>query len=293
MNLEQIKAKLAGLSEKRTGGIRPWRPKGEHTVRLLHPPGYEDPFIERAYHYDIGNDKTILCPRCFGEDCDICETADLMKSWKDENGVDKPEARRKAEFEIFRKLQARPRYWCAMVEIGKESDGAQWWSITENSYKQVLKICTNADFNEDHPVGGSAILTDTAKGINVIVDFKKPGERGNDKTFPETTITPRMKFTKLDNAEGLLKSLPALEDLDPRVPSSEVARKFRMSYNSDVKESEVDQKAGGEYGGGSKDSSAAKDADKGEQPTKAASNNGERLVGKKNVDEALSEILNS
>lgn len=289
MNLEEIKKKLLAVTERNSGsGVRPWRPKGEHQVRLFHAPGYEEPFVERSYHYDIGDEKTILCPRCFGDECAICDLAEKFKSWKDENGVDKPEARRKEEFEIFRKLQPRTRYWTAMTEIGKESEGAKWWSITENSYKQILEICANADFNEDHAVGGSAILTDPDRAVNLTVDFKKPGERGNNKTFPETTIKPRMKFSKLEGAAKILSTLPKLDDLDPRVPSDVVAKKFKAAMAKGTDEGEVDQKVTREYGGGEKKPEQAD-----EEPKKAASNNAEKLVGTRSVDEALNDIMNS
>ena len=89
MNLDQIRARLAGLNTKTTKRRDLWKPKDKHTIRCLAYPHGDEPFIELGFHYDIGNTKVVQCPKhVSGDDCVICEYAEKLKSWNDENGVE-------------------------------------------------------------------------------------------------------------------------------------------------------------------------------------------------------------
>ena len=83
INLDKMKAKLetsrnGGRSQNNTK----WRPsEGDQTIRLL-PTEDGDPFKEFHFHYNVGKNPGILCPkRNYNEDCPICELATSL--WRD------------------------------------------------------------------------------------------------------------------------------------------------------------------------------------------------------------------
>jgi hypothetical protein len=62
-----------------------WRPsEGDQTIRIL-PTRDGDPFKEFHFHYNVGKNPGILCPKKnYGEHCPICDFASTL--WRD--GVD-------------------------------------------------------------------------------------------------------------------------------------------------------------------------------------------------------------
>src|SRR4051812_47953872 len=111
MNIKELRDRIQKLNNR--GGNKPqdiWKPKDEHEVRLLPYPHAEDPFIELHFHYELGDTQSVLCPKAnFNESCEVCEFADLLKSWKTPDGDDKAEGDRKADWEIYKKIQVKPR----------------------------------------------------------------------------------------------------------------------------------------------------------------------------------------
>lgn len=288
MDLEAIKARLAGLAAGRGGSGKggglgqQWKPKDEHECRLLPYPFADEPFIEMNFHYDIGDSFPILCPRNFSDDCVICDFADDLKSWKDvKTGKDKPEAIRKADFEMFRKLQAKQRYFVWMVERGKEEEGPKYWSCSFSVYNAFLKICADQDYNDGRKDGGgAAILTSPDAGHDFHVSFQKPGEKGNNKTFHNTEIKERKKPTKLlddkKKQAELLAAVPKLESVIQKLSSKEVEIVWKKFLNSGEKTAE--NKPGG-------DTTATE---------KYATNSAEKPpIGGRSVDDALDDLVNS
>lgn len=282
MDLAAVKARLAQLNNKNSKKSSTWKPKDEHDVRLLPQKSNADPFVERLFHYDIGNNPPIICPRNFGDDCPICEAADKLRAWKDENGNDKPENVRKSEFEMSKKLSAKPRYFVAMVERGKEADGPMYWSITPKVYESLLKICANEDWNADREdAGGVLILTSPVAGHDIHVSFQKPNNqdgKGNKTTMFLTEVTERKKPSKLlasaPDVKKLLDAVRPLDELFPPVTTKEVARMFNEFINSMKTEP-----ADGEKGNN-------------DVEYNAPSNNAEKLTGTKNIDDALDDLVN-
>lgn len=281
MDLQAIRDRINQLNNKTKKQGKIWKPKDEHDVRLLPQKNSDDPFIELKFHYDV-SDRPILCPTNFGNECSVCEFAEKLRSWKDDDARDKPESIRKKDFEIFRKIQAKSKYFVAMVERGKEADGPMYWGITDRVYNQLLSICANEDWNADREDGGgSQILVSPLAGHDVHVSYKKPGEKGNKTTFHNVDTEERKKPTKLmpdkKDAQKLLDAVPSIDEVYPEIPSKEVHKLFMTFVN------------GGAAPAGSKEKP---DTDGSEHRT-APSNNAEKLTGKKTIDEAFEELASS
>ena len=78
LNIEAMRQKLAN-SQNRTSGKSndtKWRPsEGDQTIRIL-PTKDGDPFKEFHFHYNVGKNPGILCPKKnYGEHCPICDFA--------------------------------------------------------------------------------------------------------------------------------------------------------------------------------------------------------------------------
>ena len=90
INIEQMRAKLEA---SKNGGARKndntkWKPQqGDQTIRIV-PTSDGDPFKEFHFHYNVGKNPGILCPKKnHGDDCPICNFASTL--WKE--GVEKNE----------------------------------------------------------------------------------------------------------------------------------------------------------------------------------------------------------
>lgn len=284
-NIADLKARLASLNRKTTKNTDIWKPKDEHDVRILTVPG-EEAFQERAFHYNIGDAREVLCPKAnFGDECVICEFADTLRAWKDEKGRDKPEKRRKEDFEIFKKIQVTSKVFLPMVERqddGKSISSPAWWGLTQNQANQVLEVCTDKDRLEacgidpddsDHALD---TITSPKKAFDLHVSFKKPGEKGNNKTFTMVDIKPKYKPSPLTGNDSkdkeLIESIKPLAEVFVKVPSSEVEKIFSKFLGGQGKEAK---------------------ADGGEEKYAAKTTENAKTVGKRSVDEAFGELLES
>lgn len=284
-NIAELKARLASLNRKTAKSTDIWKPRDEHDVRIIAIPGQEA-FQERAFHWNIGDAREVLCPKVnFGDECVICDFAETLRSWKDEKGRDKPEKRRKEDFEIFKKIQVASKVYLPMVERledGKNISAPAWWGLTQNQANQVLEVCTDKDRLEacgidpednDHALD---TITSTKKAFDLHVSFRKPGEKDNKKTFTVVDIKPKYKPSPLTGNEKkdveLIASIKALDEVFIKVPSSEVEKIFSKYLGGQSKEAKAD---GGEEKYAAKTTEVAAKA------------------GKRSVDEAFGELLDN
>lgn len=286
MNINELKARLATLNRKTNKPNDIWKPKDEHDVRLLPAPKGEDPFVERAFHYNIGDAVQILCPKVnFGEDCAICDYADFMKSWKDENGKDKPERIRKADFEVFKKVQAVSKAFVRVVERveGGVSD-PKWWGLTQNQATQILNVCTDpewlqaCDVDPADPEKALDAVLAPKKAFDLHVSFAKPGEKGNSKTFTQITIKPKRNPSALTGNSGkdaeLIAKIKPIDEVFPKASASEVELALKKFV----------------AGGGDE---AKPEAAADEEKYAANSKEDAKKVGKRSVTEAFEDLANS
>lgn len=244
MNLEEIRAKLKGMEAGRSKGSK-WKPKDEHTVRLLPLPGDEDIAHVVKWHYGVDGGRQMACPTTWGDDCPFCAFAEFLKSWKDDKGRDKTESVRKRDWELFKKLQAADKHYAPVVVRKKDStdvDGPFLWEMTPKTYQAVLKICANDDWNDEHPEGGGLkVLTSTTHALDLVVTLKKKGEKGNTTSFDLTEVEERKKFSAIfkgDKAQGeaLLDRIPSIDTIAKRVTTEEADKVFK-AWQSSAEES--------------------------------------------------------
>jgi hypothetical protein len=285
MDLNALKEKLQQLNRRTNNSNDIWKPKDEHEVRLIPYPHGPEPFNEIHFHYEVGESPAIVCPKLnFGEDCAVCDFADRLKSWKDKNGRDKPEVLRKSDFETFKKIQAKARVYVPMVERGKESEGPKFWGVTPNQSLEILQVCADSDRLSELGLDAN----DTKRALDVIfrtdlaydlkVSFRKPGEKGNTKSFTQIVITGGIKAKPLSKdkaqAQELLAAVKNIKDLFPPVSSDDVAKALNRWVS-----------------GGRSEESVVAESKPAEQKYKTNSSEDAGKKGGKTIDEAFGDML--
>lgn len=303
MNINELRDRLNKLNSKQGSSGDLWKPKDEHQVRLLRAPDSDNPLREVYFHNDIGEEKPIPCPKMNdGLECKICEFADILKQWRDKDGNERPEAERKADFEIFKKIQAKARVYSPVAELNPAdgeplNDKAKWWSMTPAQAQQALEICFDGDRLEelgvakDDAEGAMRILFDENKGYNINVSFAEPGKKGNTKTFTIVTLKGRIKPSALSKNPELIKkimaSIPKFESLVVKQTPEQVEKALAKFMNggsaAEAKPTNGSEKP--KYGGSEKPKADAKPA--------AAANTGEKaaLSGTRSLDEAFGDLM--
>lgn len=292
MDFNKLKQRLIDLNKKTTKSDGTWKPKDEHQVRLVKPKDDDDPFHELHFHYELGDTKMVLCPKLnFDEDCAICEFAEKLKAWNGPDGTEKPEAERKADFEIFKKIQAKPRVFVPMIERGREgkpdSDEVRWWGLSPNQAGQVLSVCEDGDRLEElgmavGDAGAIDVLFNPKKGYDLNVSFAKPGEKGNAKSFTQITIKGRIKPSALakDDAtiEKLQTGVKSVYDVFTKATSEEVEKILKKFIAGGMDEAKADDD-GVDYKKGKSE--------------KKATNSGEnaKLSGTRSIDDAFGDMV--
>lgn len=286
-SLAELRAQLANLNRRTTKNPDVWKPKDEHKVRLLRNPHSEDPFTQVAFHYNVGDAREILCPKVnFGEDCVICDFAEQLKSFNDENGKKKNDEAKKFDWDIFKKIQVNVKVAVPMIERtdeGKSNSAPAWWVLTSNQSQQIIGVCAEADRvracgidpADDEKVLGAIFNTD--KAFDFEVSFAKPGEKNNNKTFTQVTIKPAYLPGPLtgnkEKDKELIKQIKPFREVFPKVPSSEVESALKKFIGGGMKvENNEPEKKDEKY------------AKKGEKAEKA---------GTRTVDESFGELLDN
>jgi len=211
INIEAMRAKLNASKNGNKGQSNntKWRPtQGDQTIRIL-PTADGDPFKEFHFHYNVGKNPGIMCPkRNHGEDCPICDFA--SKLWK--QGVDNDDATCKTE---AKKLFVRKRYYSPIVVRGKETEGVKVWSYGKTAYETLLGYVLDPDYGD---------VTDPETGTDIVLNYDVPGTPGS---FPKTTLKPRRRPSVLcDEAiadcDELLNSIPDIGGLFDRKTTDDV-----------------------------------------------------------------------
>lgn len=290
MDINALRDRISNLNRRTNKFNDIWKPTAEHVVRLLPYPHADEPFIELYFHYELG-ESSVLCPKAnFGNDCEVCDFASLLKAWKDQGGHDKREADRKQDFEVFKKIQAKARIFVAMVERGKELDGPKFWGITPNQAVDLLKVCTDTDRltelgidisnSADVAKRSIEVLTNPEKGYDVNVSFAKAGEKGNLTSYAQTTISAKIKPSLLSkdkkSMNDILSVVKKMSDVYPEVSSAEISKLLKKFIGAGAQPAKAE--------GGTEKYQAAKVV------TKAVAKDAP-VKGGRTIDEAFGDML--
>ncbi len=189
LDMSKMKAKRDALENRGGGKNDFWRPEdGETTIRLL-PTADGDPFKEYWFHYNLGKNPGFLSPKKnFGEDCPL--DSFVRQLWKE--GSDE-------SIKMAKDLSARQRFFSPVLVRGEEDQGVRLWGYGKMAYKELLNLVLNPEYGD---------ITDVDEGTDLVINYGKPA----GAQFPQTTITPRRRPSKLDEDEDkvatMLNSVP-------------------------------------------------------------------------------------
>mgnify|MGYP001413272959 CR=1 FL=1 len=196
IDLDAIRKKLNQLSGNNSKRNTMWRPQEgeEATVRLLSFPDNDgQPFQERWFYYNIGNNPGLLAPYQFGNPDPIQE---LISKLRDDGS--------KESYELAKKLYPKMRCYAPVMVRGEEDKGVRIWSFGKTVYQSLLNIMLDEDYGD---------ITDPADGRDVkVVCTKAPG-----RMWASTEVRPRGKSSKLSEnssqAQSWLKEIPNLDEM--------------------------------------------------------------------------------
>ncbi len=223
LDLQKMREKLEA---SRNGGQKKenntkWRPQeGDQTIRIL-PTEDGDPFKEFHFHYNVGKNPGILCPkRNHGEDCPICEFASSL--WR--QGVDNNDDTAKRE---AKKLFSRKRYFSPILVRGEESKGVRIWSYGKTAYESLLGYVLDPDYGD---------ITHPETGTDLVLNYSIPGTPGS---FPKTALKARRRPSILcdegvADCDELISSIPEVDTLFQRVSTADVQALLDEYLSSDA-----------------------------------------------------------
>ena len=196
IDLDAIRKKLNQLSGTNSRRNTMWRPQEgeETTVRLLSFPDNDgQPFKERWFYYNIGNNPGLLAPYQFGQPDPIQE---LINKLRDDGS--------KESYELAKKLYPKMRSYAPVVVRGEEDKGVRLWSFGKTVYQSLLNIMLDEDYGD---------ITDPTDGRDVkVVCTKAPG-----RMWASTEVRPRGKQSALssdaDKAKEWISGIPDLDEM--------------------------------------------------------------------------------
>ena len=194
IDFDAIRNKLAQLSGNNSRRNSMWRPQEgeEATVRLLSFPDNDgQPFQERWFYYNIGNNPGLLAPYQFGKPDPIQE---LIQKLRDDGS--------KESYELAKKLYPKMRCYAPVVVRGEEDKGIRIWSFGKTVYQSLLNIMLDEDYGD---------ITDPLEGRDVkVICTKAPG-----RMWAQTEVRPRGKQSPLNSDKKVVKEwLDAVPNLD-------------------------------------------------------------------------------
>jgi hypothetical protein len=196
IDFDAIRRKLNKLSGTNSRQNTMWRPQEgeEHTVRLLSFPDNDgQPFKERWFYYNIGNNPGLLAPYQFSNADPIQE---LITKLRDDGA--------KESYELAKKLYPKMRCYAPVIVRGEEDKGVRIWAFGKTVYQSLLNIMLDEDYGD---------ITDSDDGRDVkVVCTKAPGRQ-----WATTEVRPRGKQSPLSESKDQIKeyiaSIPSLDEM--------------------------------------------------------------------------------
>ena len=226
IDFDAIRRKLNKLSGTSSRQNTMWRPQEgeETTIRLMSFPDNDgQPFKERWFYYNIGNNPGLLAPYQFGNPDPIQE---LINKLREEGS--------KESYELCKKLYPKMRSYAPVVVRGQEDKGVRLWSFGKTVYQSLLNIMLDEDYGD---------ITDPVSGRDVSVEFKTAEETG--ASFPKTTIRVKPNQTPIteDKAqlEGLLDNQKDITELYQELSYEELTTVLNEWLNPEASKDEEEK----------------------------------------------------
>ena len=255
IDFDAIRKKLSQLSGTNNRKSMTWRPtEGEDaTIRLL---SFQDndgqPFQERWFYYNIGNNPGLLAPYQFNKPDPIQE---LITKLRDDGS--------KESYELAKKLYPKMRTYAPVIVRGEEDKGVRLWAFGKTVYQSLLNIMLDEDYGD---------ITDPEDGRDVkVVCTKAPGRQ-----WATTEVRPRGKQSPLsensDAVNQFTSNIPSLDDMY----SCKTYEELEKIVNDWLNDDDSGDDTGTEFGGS----------------TNKTSNNTTQAEGQKykSLDEAFADL---
>jgi len=216
IDFDAIRKKLNQLSGNNSRRNVMWRPQEgeEATVRILSFPDNDgQPFKERWFYYNIGNNPGLLAPYQFSKPDPIQE---LITKLRDDGS--------KESYELAKKLYPKMRSYAPVIVRGEEDKGVRIWSFGKTVYQSLLNIMLDEDYGD---------ITDPIEGRDVkVICTKAPGRQ-----WAMTEVRPRGKQSKLHenatSAKEWITSIPDIDEIYTCKTSDELEKIVNDWLNSD------------------------------------------------------------
>ncbi len=260
IDFDAIRKKLSQLSGTNNKRSMMWRPtEGEDaTVRLL---SFQDndgqPFQERWFYYNIGNNPGLLAPYQFGEKDPVQELITRLR----EDGA-------KESYELAKKLYPKMRCYAPVVVRGEEDKGVRIWAFGKTVYQSLLNIMLDEDYGD---------ITDVEEGRDVkVICTKAPG-----RMWATTEVRPRGKASPLatnkKTCQEWMKNIPDLTDMFELKTYDELEKIVNDWINGD----DMEDDTGTSYGKTQNDSS---------NNTASNESTSDKSKSYKSLDEAFADL---
>ena len=193
IDFDAIRKKLGQLSGGSSKRRVMWRPPQDETttVRLIaFTDNNGNPFKERYFYYNIGNNPGLLAPYQFGKPDPINELIQKFKSEGTKEG-----------YEMAKKLYPKMRCYAAVIVRGEEEEGVKLWAFGKTVYQNLLNIMLDPDYGD---------ITDPHEGFDIKVTVSKQA----GKMYATTDVMPRPKQTALGTKKQIKEWTENIPDLD-------------------------------------------------------------------------------
>ena len=192
MDLEALKAKFNKLNPARDPNRAHFFKAGEadQTIRMLPYPHAKDPFIEVYFHYNIGDERSLVCPKEMeGKPCPICEAADKFRNMGGDDN-----------WQIAKSLFPKLRTYSPVINRADEEPSVKLWGYGKTIYTSLLEHLMDDDWGD---------FTDLDVGRDLVVKTTPPGKNGNNTSFhkPEAKLKP-ITSAVTDEVKALIDKIP-------------------------------------------------------------------------------------
>jgi hypothetical protein len=185
MSLEKIKQKLEQLKNPtfKTSKFdkKTWSPEKDKskTVRFIKDPNQEDEFHELHFHYNMGKNGGILCPRMnSGQECPICQFAFELRKSGDPGDI-----------AVFKTLMPKQRFYGLVVDREDPKLAPKWWGFGKEIYTQLLEALLNPEYGS---------FMDPYEGLDADVTVIQ--KTGGKTEYSAPKLVFRRKESKLANS---------------------------------------------------------------------------------------------
>lgn len=212
---ERLRKKLDELKNPKLKQRRTWSPPKDGSsanIRLLAYPYSSDPqaepFVELWFHYGVGGNFGILCPKHNpggSGKCVICETVNDLYNSKDEDNAN-----------TAKRIRAQMRAYAVVVDRADSTLTPKFWGFSKTNYIKLMEYLQDDDYESPlDPLRGNDVVVSTVKA--------------EGKSFPNVEVKMRPRTSALGTEEEIKKvlaNIPRIEEVFKPLTDKELQEKL-------------------------------------------------------------------